>query len=64
MKYMNVNILKLTGLHEYVCEFMFVYVLCMHVRACVRVCVCVCVCVSIVYCYLSVYAYVNVKMAH
>ena len=39
---MNVNILKLTGLHEYVCGFMFVYVCmyCMYARACVRTCVC------------------------
>ena len=42
---MIVNILKLTGLHEYVCEFIFVYV-CMYARACVRAYVCVlCVCV-------------------
>ena len=39
------NILKLTCLHEYVCEFMFVYVYmyCMYARACVPACVCVCV---------------------
>ena len=44
---MNVNILKLTGLHEYVCEFIFAYVCmyCMYARACVRAYVCVlCVC--------------------
>ena len=41
------NILKLTGLHEYVCEFMFVYV-CMYVCTGVRVFGCVHVCTYVV----------------
>ena len=52
---MNVNILKLTCPHEYVCDFMFVNVCmyCMYARACVRACVCVCACIcTYVFCKL------------
>ena len=52
---MNVNILKLTGLHEYVCEFIFVYVVPMHVLY-------VCTCVHAYVCVLCVCMYMYVRI--
>ena len=53
--------LKLTGMHEYVCEFIFVYVCmyCMYARACMRTCVC-CACACIcMYVFVKLYRCVN-----
>ena len=49
------GVLKLTGMHEYVCVFIFVYVCmyCMYARACMRTCVC-CACACI-----CMYVFVN-----
>ena len=48
---------EITGLHEYVCEFIFVYVCmyCMYARTCVRTCVCcACACMYVFVNYIGV----------